>query len=322
VLRAQQRGALISEESYRINNMERKFLVKQYPALDIAHLYEHLFFKTVTHYFTQHKQYQYVDYSMTAKTTIDGVIIFDFELYTNESKQLFRSLVTLPVHTKEQDIINVLSQLVAEEEKTPHSATIDELQTALGDVDAISWQVFSYEPDKTQLTRPSITPKKSFYFTQEAVIAGPVITVSVEISRKSISKNKDAIIVFNELAKLIIDNLQVFLPDEFGIYSYKDESQDDEKMLRYINLFKTTYTNGTQLVLADIAKSAQEYIRAVMQPEILKRYRDSLPEDSSYPGLDKLMTDQRIEDVFSKMTLRVTRQDESVEQHLKARKII
>lgn len=276
--------------------MNRLILVKTFSPVDMAHLYEHLFYGKVSELFTNTGLYQYVDYSLVGKTLQPGIVVIDIELYTADAIELSKTIPNIQIDVNEDAVFSAITQLMAEEERLPSNSNFSALKKELKKLDSIKWTKI----DRLALIQPahlvSRNTKQIFSISNGKPQKSTDLTFAITLDLKVLKEENNLLPLFYELSRILIDNLNATLPYTLGCYSIGDEFKKTSTNISLINTFKVANTKSINITYDDILESAQNLVKDLKKLKVFERHLSSL-QKLSY--IDAPNLTPNFEDVYN-----------------------
>ena len=228
--------------------MKRLILIKQSPAIQLAHLYEHIFCCHVETFFYQNQLFPYVDYFLAARTLDAGVIYIDLYLYTPAAIALAHRIPGLDIELNQATISIATRQLMAEKEEPLGSSGYDIVLAALAALQAQSWQ--NIDDVDTIDAKNMRRRAKPFYLAVGRPIRSRRLSTAVLLDPAFAAEHRELLPLFRQLAWVITASFQADLPDNYGYYSFDDHFRHNRQTTGLFNIFKVARTYGQEVDLA------------------------------------------------------------------------
>jgi hypothetical protein len=278
--------------------MKRLILIKQSNAIDLAHLYEHIFCMRIEEFFYNKHLFQYLDYSLVGKTYHGGVVYIDLELYTQAAISLAKELQALAITLDEATITTAVMQLLAEEEEPLSGTGYDDVKQALETLHEQPWQ----DIDDVELVDVKGVRRrtKPFYIAEGKPLPARKLITGVLIDTAFAATHRELLPLFRQFAWLINSTLQGALPEANGYYSLKDVYKNTKETIGLFNTFKVANTNDMDVQLPDDLETCLEVVHDLQQYGAFAHYMDELCNLSYYdrpnlaPNLEKNYEDTLI----------------------------
>jgi hypothetical protein len=278
--------------------MKRLILIKQSPAIQLGHLYEHIFSAHVDTFLYDHHLFSQLDYSLTGKMYYGGIVYIDIELYTDVAVALADAIPTLAIDLSERTISIAASQILAEKEEPLGGTGYDNVKRALEDLHKEPWQNI----DEVELVDTKKIRKKtgSFYIAEGKMLPARKLTTSIFLDGQFAASHRELLPLFRQFALLITSSLQGVLADTYGYFSHDDAYKDRGTVVGVMNTFKVANGNDLEVDLSDTLTTCLEVVSDLQQYKAFGRYMDELREISHYnypdsaPNIEKSYEDTLI----------------------------
>lgn len=265
--------------------MQRLILIKISPAIQLGHLYEHIFCAHVDTLFYKHHLFPDLDYSIAGKTYYSGIISVEIELYSERAITLSSAISTLAIDLNETTISIAASQILAEKEEPLASIGYDDVKQALESLHAQAWRKI----DNIELIDAKNIRKKTgpFYVAEGKSRPAQKLTTGVLLDVKFARAHRELLPLFRQFAWLITASLQGVLADTYGYFSFEDTYKDSSTMQGVVNTFKVGDADDIVVDLPDILETCFDVVRELQQHNAFGRYMTDLRKTSysHHPGL-------------------------------------
>lgn len=260
--------------------MKRLILIKQSPAIQLGHLYEHIFCAHVDTFFYERHLFAYLDYSLKGKMYYGGVIYIDVELYTNAAIALSNQLPTLAVELNEETVSIATAQILAEKEEPIGGKGYNNVKRALEDLHRQPWQNID---DVVLVDTKSIRKKAGpFYIAEGKPLPASKLTAAIFLDGQFVASHRELLPLFRQLAWLIISSLQGVLADTYGYFSQDDVYKNRDKSIEVRNSFKVAKANDSEINLSDTLATCLEVVRDMQQYNAFERFMEELRKISYF----------------------------------------
>ncbi|HET6746918.1 MAG TPA: hypothetical protein VFH06_02305 [Candidatus Saccharimonadales bacterium] len=270
--------------------MKRLILIKQSSAIQLGHLYEHIFCAHIDTFLYEHHLFSHLDYSLTGKTYYGGIVAIDIELYTDAAIKLSNRLSSLAIELNEEIISIAATQILAEKEEPVGGTGYDNVKQALEELHKQPWQnIDEVECIDTKSIRKKTGP---FYIAEGKPLPARKLTASILLDDKLAASHRELLPLFRQFAWLMTSSFQGVLADTYGYFSHEDVYKD-RSPVGVINTFKVANDNASEVDLSDILATCLEVVRDLQQYGAFTRYMDELCKASYYnhsglaPNLEK-----------------------------------
>ena len=278
--------------------MKRLILLKQSPAVQLGHLYEHIFCAHVDMFLYEHHLFPQLDYSLVGRTFYGGVVYIDIELYTKAALELTVAIATLPIVFNETTISIAASQLLAEKEEPYSSTGYDNVKQALESLHHQPWRnIDEVELIDVKKTRRRTNP---FYVAEGKPLPARKLITGVLLDADFAVLHRELLPLFRQFAWLITASLQGVLADTYGYFSFEDMYKSGKITVGLYNVFKVADVHDEDIDLSDNLETCLEIVRDLRQYEAFTRHMDELRKTSHYddsnaaPNLEKIYEDTLI----------------------------
>lgn len=259
--------------------MKHLILIKQSPAIQLGHLYEHIFYSHVDTFFCKHHLFPYLDYLLIGKAYYGGIVCIGIELYTKEAIALSSAIPDLAIDINKTTISIAASQILAEKEERIGSTGYDDIKRDLKDLHARPWQnIDDIELIDTKKVR---TKTGSFYIAEGKPLPAKKLTVSIVLNAEFAKVHRELLPLFRQLSLLVILSLQETLADTYGYYSLEDKYKNNGTA-SLSNIFKVPHGAGADVDLSDILQTSIKVVQNLQQYDAFERYMSRLHRTSYY----------------------------------------
>lgn len=201
--------------------MQHITLVKTFPpSATIAHIYEHLYYDTLIQLMANHKLISRLDYYITAKTYIPGLVYINIELYTPQGRNIANKLDNQHINLDDSAVAVALLQVMAEEKSTIRgSANIFEV---LSKLDKKPW----LNLDHLDFIDLREEHNNKLLANMDTVLKTKNLEVSLKLQAAT---TNDLTPLFAVISHILLANLENSLMDIYGYYAF-DESTKSNKL--------------------------------------------------------------------------------------------
>lgn len=271
--------------------MKRLTLIKQYSAVQVGHLYEHIFCMQLDNFFNERHLYPYIDYMLMGKTYYGGIIYINLELYSDSAIELADAVARLETSFSNASISVAIKQMVAEREVVYSSTGYDNVQRELQQIQEQSWQNI----DTVGLVDAKDIHKKrgALYIDNYTQRVAKKLFVTISLDVKFARENRELIPLFRQLAWLIISSLQSVLPSSYGYYSFDDKYKNSKDALSLTNVFKVAYADDPNVDLDIVLHKCLEVVDGLRRHNAFKRFLQDLRDTSYYNRLNHAPNPER-----------------------------
>jgi hypothetical protein len=239
--------------------MKETILIKQSPAIQLAHLYEHLFCTEVDKLFYGNGLFPYLDYSLSGNTHQTGIIYIKLEAYTELAKNFSKDIENIKLSISDEALSIAASQLIAEKEFAYTGSGIAEVKKHLEALDKQPWQdidsITSIDAKGTK------RQSKPFYIDTKHPLPAKKMFLTVEVDNSIIQDSRQLLPLIRLTCFLISDTYETVLSDKFGIYSLDGEFKNTSKFTGYESIFNIPegHSMNKEEVLETVSKTV-DYI--------------------------------------------------------------
>lgn len=260
--------------------MKRLILIKQSPAIQLGHLYEHIFCSHVDTLLYEHHLFPDLDYTIAGKTYYGGIISVDLELYTDKAIALTPMISALKINLDETIIATAASQILAEREEPLASTGYDDVKRALESLDVQPWQNI----DDVELIDIKDIRKKTgpFFIAEGKSRPAQKLTTGVYLDATFAKKHRELMPLFRQFAWLITSSLQGVLADTYGYFSFNEVYRNSTTPQGVLNTFKVGDADDIEVNLSEILETCFEVVRDLQQYGAFDRYMEELRKTSYY----------------------------------------
>jgi hypothetical protein len=264
--------------------MKRLVLIKKSPAVQLGHLYEHIFWSHVDTLFYEHDLFPHLDYSLTGETYEGGIINITVELYTEAAIALSDAIPALPVKLNEEMITTAATQILAEKEEPLASTGYDKVRRELEDLHAQPWQSI----DEIGLIDTKDIRKKAspFYIAEGKPLPARKLTTSVVLDVKFARLHRELLPLFRQFAWLITSSFQGVLADTHGYYSDEDAYKNTKGGVSVVNTFKVGNAKDIEVDVPATLETCLGIVSDLQKHDVFGRYMKELHAVSYYNRSD------------------------------------
>lgn len=197
--------------------MQEIILIKQSPAIQLAHLYEHLFCSAVDKLFYARGLFPYLDYTLTGKTHQAGIIYIKLETYTSKACELLNRLADVKIDLSDTSLTIASNQLIAEKQFAYDGSSAAIVTKALKELEDVPWlDLDALTSIDTHGMRRVSMP---YYIATTHPLPAKKLTVELAIDKDFIDAFRELTPLFRLVCFLISDTYEMRLMDKFGVYS-------------------------------------------------------------------------------------------------------
>lgn len=270
--------------------MKRLILVKQSPAIQLGHMYEHIYCMRIDELFHSHNLFPHLDFALYGKMYHGGVLVIDVELYTTEAVSLIDDIKTLDVDLNQEIIMRTLSVMLAEMRQPIETTGYDSVVKGLSELQAQEWQTID---DLTMIDAKKIRrPAGPIYIIRGNTLPIFKVTSGVFIDREFASSNRELMPLFGQLARMIVSTWQG-TANSLGLYSYDDEFTSNKQHEGLVNTFHAPRVRGVEIDVSEILEKSVADVQMLREAGAVERLVDELHRISyadhsdSAPGYER-----------------------------------
>ncbi len=265
--------------------MERLIIIKKSPAIQLGHLYEHLFCMAVDELFRSNNLFPRLDYALDGKTYHGGLVVIDIELYSKEAVNEARNVTNLSISFEDEVILKAFSTILAELQVSMESDGRDAIIAGLHALQEQKWESID---DFTMLDVKQIRrPSAPLYAVYDKPLKSRKLTVSVDLDNEFAKSHRELLPFFAQLAQLHIVLWQSSIAFEQGYFSSEDKYVSTAKRESVQNTFVVTQAQEVAVDVHAILKKCLEDAQALRQHGAIKRYMHEL-QNVSYANQPRL----------------------------------
>ena len=206
--------------------MKKYILLKPSLSIQLAHLYEHLFYMHLIKLLREKGLYLYSDYNFYGRTYYKGLIYIELEVFCESKLDFNKILQDLHIDFTEDNIAICISQIVAEKQSTLRGSSIEVLTNFLKKLHNEKWiKIDDYgiidSKDNRQKPYPLFIPKNSGIKLKELKIA-------IKLAPDIVKNSHELVPLFRQFSHIIIDSLESIICDEYGLFFIKDSFKLNE----------------------------------------------------------------------------------------------
>lgn len=264
--------------------MKRLVLIKQSPAIQLGHLYEHIFCAHVDTFLYEHHLFPFLDYSLTGRTYEGGIIAIMIDLYTDKAIQASDTIASLPIDVNEETIFTAATQILAEKEKPIASTGYDMVAKALTALHDQPWQNI----DDLEITDTRRIGKKTgpFYIAEGKPLPARKLTVSTLLDTPFAASHNELLPLFRQIAWLMTASFQGTLSDTYGFFSHDDAFKNTSLTVAVLNSFSVANANDVDVNISDVLDTCTEVVDDLQKYGAFDRFTQELHTTSYYDRAD------------------------------------
>ena len=252
--------------------MQETILIKQCPAIQLAHLYEHLFCSEVDKLLYENGLFPYLDYSLSGNTHQTGIIYIKLEAYTGLAKDFTKDIENTKLSISDDALSVAASQLIAENEYAYTGSGIEEVKKYLEALDKLPWQ--DIESITSIDTKGVKRQGKPFYIDTNHPLPAKKMLLTLEVDNSTIQHSRKLLPLIRLMCFLISDTYENILSDKYGLYSLDGEFKNTRKLTEYESIFKIP--EGHPIDKEDVLRTISEIIVYISSSGGFKRFSSEL----------------------------------------------
>lgn len=280
---------------YNKFSMKNIILIKFCNNIQLAHLYEHLFIKSINDLFYSNGLLKFLDYSLSGTTYNNGIIAVDCILYINDTKNLIAQIKLLQIDLGiNNNLVDIaLNQIIAEESFKIHVTNKDKLLNSLIELDKTPWEniekleIFNMKtarvkPDPIYLTK---VPQKITRKLRISLILDDI-------------HNNDILPLYSFLSQIIMFTLINKLTWHEGMYSSTEMSMN--KNLRFDCYLDAHRMISKSINIDEVLQMSKSVLNDLNKTSINNRVIKSLTDLSfidaicMQPDYERILLDTKI----------------------------
>lgn len=254
--------------------MKRLILVKQSPAIQLGHMYEHIYCMRIDELFHSHNLFPHLDFALYGKMYHGGILVIDIELYTANAVRLADKIKTLQIDLNQEIISRTLSMMLAEMEQPIETAGYDAVVKELEELHEQRWQTIdSLAIIDAKKIRRSAGP---IYIVHGRAIPVSKIVTGVFLEREFAASNRELMPLFGQIARLIVSTWQGTVANSFGLYSYDDKFKSSKEQEGLTNTFHAPRVRGVEIDVDEVLEKCMTDIRELLKTRAIERLAEEL----------------------------------------------
>lgn len=251
--------------------MHKLTLIKITETFQLSHLYEHLFVAALDSFMRCKGWFQPIDYTVDARTYMNGVIIIDIELApTTIEKDTIKLIKAVTIRNEETAIRTAIKQIEAEKRATVSYESIHTIQKLLASIEGKPW-LDADQIDVINLTDAHAADND--LFIKEAQ---PTAVQTVTIYLSSTSKNSETLPLFRIIGGSLLASLGHDLSDNHGMFVTSGTFITDEHD-RLRLMLETTDVDITE---KDVQEMIEDIIEDMRGHAVQQRLSSQLQNNS------------------------------------------
>lgn len=259
-------------------NTKNIILIKHSPSVQLGHLYEHLFVRSVNELLYKHGLFKSIDYSLEGTTFENGIIRVSYEAYNNHSAKFLELIQNTRIDLGENNsrIMTALFQMLAEENQQIGTSDIAAVTSELEKLDEANWENID---TITFLNANEFKNKKGVvYLSDQQADELQEVSVFIKINPESALK-AELTPLFVFLSRILLFTMGTQLSHEFGFY-FTDlkTSQGGSKV--EASLTATHEPHRIEFNETAIIETANNTITYMLENDLLNRVVDDLQKIS------------------------------------------
>lgn len=248
--------------------MKETILVKQCPAIQLAHLYEHLFCAEVDKLFYANGIFPYLDYSLTGNTHQSGIIYIKLVTYTDVAADQISTIESIGLPLTDESVAIAASQLIAENEHAYVSSGIEVVKEHLRQLDDIGWS--NLDAVTSIDTKGTKRVAKPLFIDTDHSLPAKKLYVSIDVDEKFNHDKRHLLPLLRLVCFVLSDTYETILSDNFGFYPTEGAFKNAKHTVGYESKFNLP--NGDDTSKSDILKAAVDTIRYIYNHNGFERF--------------------------------------------------
>jgi hypothetical protein len=254
--------------------MKELILIKQCSAIQLAHLYEHLFCAAIDKLFYENELFPYLDYTLSANTHQSGIIYIRLETLTDRASSLAEIVRELKVSLDNDSLSIAASQLIAENEHGYVSAGIENVKIHLAELEAADWQDLDLITSIDTIgTRRRAQP---YYIDTQRPLSAKRLSVDVVIDDEFRRTHRNLMPLFRLICFFVTETYETRLSDTFGLYSVKGTYRNLKKSTGYRSIFNIPHAHTDSTAVKSILQEAIGTIGYIHEAKGFLRFAEDI----------------------------------------------
>lgn len=246
--------------------------IKQSPAVQLAHLYEHIYCAQLEKMLNDRGIFPYLDYELVGHTYQPGIVYVSIQLLTSKAQKIADSITNLETDFSDAAISIAASQIMAEKQYGYVSEGMDVVRRSLQSLDELPWQ----DLDTLRTLDLQGVRRKSKPYYLDTTNKLPATTLHVDVTLDTDFQRKSLALtpLFKQVALVVSDYLQSNIADTCGYYSIEGHYTQNKTFAKYSCPFLVP--NGHDADLAEISRTTQTAVATLRQKGAFDRLADEL----------------------------------------------
>ena len=264
--------------------MKKYILLKPSSTIQLAHLYEHLFYMHLVKLLQEKGLYLYSDYNFYGRTYYKGLIYIELEVFCESKLDFNKILQNLHLNFTEKNITICISQIVAEKQSILRGGSIKVLTDFLKKLHNEKWiKIDDYgiinSKDNRQKPYPLFIPKDSEIKLKELKIA-------IKLAPDIVKNNHELVPLFRQFSHIIVDNLENIICDKYGLFFIKDSFKLNESA----SLTATLRIGTLDFELNDsLSQITKKLIQSMLKNNVFEKFVKKLSSISNKNNVNNLI---------------------------------
>lgn len=252
--------------------MKQTIFIKQCPAIQLAHLYEHLFCSEVDKLFYKNGLFPYLDYSLSGNTHQTGIIYIKLEAYTELAKDFSKNAENIKLSMTNEALSVATSQLIAENEFAYSGSGITEVKKHLETLDNQPWQDIDLIDSID--TKGTKRQSKPLYIDTNNPLPAKKMFLRIELDNKATPNFRHLLPLARLMCFFISETYETVLSDKYGLYSLGGEFKNTRNFIGYESIFNIP--EGHSFDKEEILGNVSEIITYIFSSGGFKRFASEL----------------------------------------------
>lgn len=253
-------------------------LVKQYPSLQLGHLYEHLYMRRINEFFYDNHLYKNLDYFAHGATYDDNCyIVIEIDLYTESAISFEKELLDLHIQLGEHNsnVSNEFMRMTAEE---PFKLYIDDAEAVLEELNELDNLPWIHIDNLDMLDRPAIRKhtNDSIYLTNTPQSTPFTLHCSVVLDYDFAKDNRQLAPLFNVVGRIFMLTAEMKCAADFGMFG--GSLGGKPQPLSVTGEFMFARAVARQIELSLILKRCRQVFSHVFSDDTIARLATTLSE--------------------------------------------
>lgn len=254
--------------------MKTIVLIKQYPVIQLGHLYEHLFLRRVNKFFYDHGLYKSLDYGAYGTTyERSGIITIECWLYSPEAIALESEIEQLRIDLGEENrnVSIALHQITAEEPFKLYVSNKAKTMQELEKIAAAQWShIDTFGTFDSKSTRRRVGP---IYLTHQQQTTPRQLRFTVSLDKDTAHKHRNLLPLFVFIGRMILLTTNNRVAAIHGAYSGEFHVSELPSVISYSSITKQAVSLTS---MQDISETIQSTLASMLHTKTLTRIATNL----------------------------------------------